>query len=47
MKYSLANHEPLNKLTGLMSKKFSSLTHKTCLTKDQALIETLKIGYKE
>jgi len=41
MKHSLANSEPLNKLTGLTTKGFSTLTHKACLTKDQALIETL------
>lgn len=42
MKHSLAMSEPLNKLTDLMSKGFTPLKHKACLTKDQALIKTNK-----
>lgn len=42
MKHSLAAYEPLNKLTGLTTKGFSTLKHKACLTKDQAQIETNK-----
>lgn len=42
MKHSLANSEPLNKLTGLTSNRHSTLKHKACLTYDQALMKTIK-----